>query len=48
MLNSDLLLEYSRYLAEYLATAVGDDVEAQIRLACSWPIRVYRTKRKSL
>lgn len=33
MLNSDLLLEYSRYLAERLADDAGEDIEAQIRLA---------------
>jgi len=33
MLNSDLLLEYSRYLAERLTTDVGEDLAAQIRLA---------------
>lgn len=33
MMNSDLLLEYSRHLADRVKTAAADDIEAQIRLA---------------
>jgi mono/diheme cytochrome c family protein len=33
MMNSDLLLEYSRYLAERLANEAGEDLATQIRLA---------------
>ncbi|HIK91371.1 MAG TPA: DUF1553 domain-containing protein, partial [Planctomycetes bacterium] len=36
MMNSDLLLEYSRYLAARLADEAGDDLTQQIQL--SWQL----------